>query len=75
MNATSTDELQSAAWGGGELRDPKGSQKLGPNPSHMHLPSRRENRKPEEHNPLPVPIKIVLVEAPSLDEHKIYTYI
>ncbi|WP_300851342.1 hypothetical protein, partial [uncultured Rikenella sp.] len=36
-------------------------------------PSRRENRKSEEHNPLPVPIKIVLVEAPSLDEHKIYT--
>ncbi|WP_297830350.1 hypothetical protein, partial [uncultured Rikenella sp.] len=27
VSATSSDELQSAAWGGGELRDPKGSQK------------------------------------------------
>ncbi len=30
VNATSPDELQSAAWGGGGLRDPEGSQKQGP---------------------------------------------
>ena len=44
-------------------------------PVAARKPKARRTNFHTHHNPLPVPIKIVLVEAPSLDEHKIYTYI
>ncbi len=69
VSATSSVELQSAAWGGGELRDPKGSQKLGPKfgkkqrPIHSPLlgPARRENqlrfsRLKNKHSPKLAPV-------------------
>ena len=49
MSATSPVELQSAAWGGGELRDPKGSQEHYPKPSPTHSPNLIPMLGPAQH--------------------------
>ncbi len=81
VNATSHNELQSAARCGGELCAAQRAARARPKsepyapPVAARKPKARRTNFHTHHNPLPVPIKIVLVEAPSLDEHKIYTYI
>ena len=46
-SATSPDELQPAAWGGGELRDPKGSQEQYPKHGQKQDPTHRPNSSPK----------------------------